>query len=198
MISASLKNAGQLSPGNPIGTLSISGTYTQTSTGVMNIDLGGLTAGTQFDQVAVTGAATIGGTLNLALANGFSPAASNAFKVLTYGSRSGTFATVNTPSLAGSLALTASYNPSDLTFTTTLAPSGASGNAAQPALVVASSSPSSSVTDQSRRALSSPTAGNPSAQTSTLQVIDLALRDWRALWPRSVRRVGHRLQMRNL
>jgi hypothetical protein len=54
------------------GTLSINGNYTQTAAGILRMEIGGLTPGTQFDQLLVTGIATLGGTLDLLL-NGFNP-----------------------------------------------------------------------------------------------------------------------------
>jgi hypothetical protein len=52
-------NGGEIDPGGTgPGRLTITGNYTQTATGVLNIDLGGLTAGSQFDQLVVTGSVT--------------------------------------------------------------------------------------------------------------------------------------------
>jgi hypothetical protein len=64
---------------------------------VLNIDLGGTMAGTQFDQLNITGPATLAGTLNLDLINGFVPATGNSFKILACSSLSGTFDRVNDP-----------------------------------------------------------------------------------------------------
>ena len=52
-------------------------------------------AGTQYDQLRVGGSATLDGTLNVSLANGFTPADLDSFQVLTFGSRSGDFAVKN-------------------------------------------------------------------------------------------------------
>ncbi len=46
-----------MSPGASPGTLTITGDYTQTSAGTLAIEIGGVTAGTQFDQLAVSGVA---------------------------------------------------------------------------------------------------------------------------------------------
>ena len=62
----------------------------------LNIEIGGLIAGSGYDQLAVLGLATFPGagtTLNVTLINGFVPAWPQTFDVMTYGSRSGTFAT---------------------------------------------------------------------------------------------------------
>jgi hypothetical protein len=117
-INASVINAGVLSVGAAAatGTLSINGNYTQTSGGTLNIRLGGTTAGSQYDQLIVTGVATLDGTLNVSLINGFVPAPGNSFKVLTFGSRTGNFATMNGLNLGGGHSLTPSYDPVSLNF----------------------------------------------------------------------------------
>jgi hypothetical protein len=179
-------NSGTISVGAG-SKVNVSGGFTQSAAGTVSIFVAGTASG-QYGELSIAGSATLSGTLNVTLSGGFSPAAGNAFKVLTYGSRSGTFATINTPTLAGGLVLTASYNPGDLTLTTTSGPSPSPGNVARPALVVASPTASSSATNRSLGALSSTAAGNFSAERRDLEVIDLALQGWRALWPRAVRR----------
>ena len=76
-------------------------TYTQNSTGSLNIQIGGTTVGTQYSQLAVANGASLNGTLNVKLINGFLPAIGNAFTILTTSARTGTFATVNLPTLSG-------------------------------------------------------------------------------------------------
>jgi hypothetical protein len=61
------------------------------------IEIGGLTAGTQFDIINVTGTANLGGTLNVTSWGGFTPAAGDTFNFLTFGSSTGSFATTNLP-----------------------------------------------------------------------------------------------------
>jgi hypothetical protein len=114
IINANVTNGGQVIPGGTgaTGTLTINGNYTQTATGALDIDLGGTTAGSQYGQLAVSRAATLGGTLNVATIGGFTPAFGNTFQVLTFGSLSGNFATYNAPSLASSLYLDAVFSPS--------------------------------------------------------------------------------------
>ena len=58
-------NNGAVSPGSSPGILTINGNYTQTATGVLNIELAGPTPGTQYDQLIVSGTATLAGSLNL-------------------------------------------------------------------------------------------------------------------------------------
>ena len=58
----------------------------------------GLSNTNVYGQVQVSGTAALGGTLSVIDLGTFSPAISNAFPVVTYGSYSGAFATVNLPS----------------------------------------------------------------------------------------------------
>src|SRR5204863_6269123 len=63
--------------------------------GRLNVEIGGTTAGTTFDQLNVSGVATLDGTLTIALVNGFTPAAPDGFRVLNNANpRTGTFATI--------------------------------------------------------------------------------------------------------
>ena len=81
--------------GGVVGVLGIMGNYTQSGTGSVAIEIGGTTAGTQYDQINVSGTATLGGSLTGTLINGFTPAAGNVFSVVVAGTRTGTFASVN-------------------------------------------------------------------------------------------------------
>jgi hypothetical protein len=98
-------------PGSP-GALTIVGDYTQTAGGVLVVEIGGPNAGTDFDQLNVTGQAPLDGTLTVNLINGFVPSSGDSFPVLTFGSETGAFATVNGD---GPL-FTLSYDPTDVTL----------------------------------------------------------------------------------
>ena len=110
-------SGGHVAPGevdpffqSPIGQIQISGNYTQGAGGSLDIDLGGsATPGTSYDQLVVTGAASLAGTLNVDLVNGFAPSMSDTFQVLTFASRTGDFATKNLPAT-----FTAIYRTNDL------------------------------------------------------------------------------------
>lgn len=83
-INASVQNqaGGTIAPGNGVGTLRIDGAFTQASGAALAIELGGTAAG-QFDMLTVSSTATLGGTLNVAIVNGFLPAVGSSFTVLT-------------------------------------------------------------------------------------------------------------------
>jgi hypothetical protein len=71
------------------------GTYTQGSAGVLKISLDGKTAGTNYYALDVSGAATLGGTLDLT--TGFTPVVGDVWDILNYSSETGSFKTVNLP-----------------------------------------------------------------------------------------------------
>ena len=88
-------NGGVVSPGFSPGTLTIQGNYTQNGNGALNVEIDGTTAGSQYSVLAVSGAATLGGTLNITQTSGFAPPPNALFQIMTAGTVSGTFATVN-------------------------------------------------------------------------------------------------------
>ena len=98
-LSANLTNSGTVSPGSSPGTITVNGDYTQEASGTLAIELGGTTPDTEHDQLVVTGAATLGGTLDVTLINAFSPQVGNSFTIMTYGSVSGSFASASLPAL---------------------------------------------------------------------------------------------------
>ncbi len=94
-IGGTVTNAGNLSPGHSPGTLTISGNYTQTSTGTYNVLI---VSASEFSRLIVGGHATLDGTLRLTLASGFVPRVGSQFSILTAtGGISGTFRTVIGP-----------------------------------------------------------------------------------------------------
>jgi len=119
VVDADVTNGGQVLPGGTglAELLTINGDYTQSATGSVDIDLGGLTAGNQYDQFAVSGVATLRGTINVALINGFFPVLGNAFEVLTFAASSGNFDFYNGIILGNRLLLDPALNPTNLTLT---------------------------------------------------------------------------------
>ncbi|MFM6074368.1 MAG: beta strand repeat-containing protein, partial [Dolichospermum sp.] len=91
-INVGVTNSGLLNPryasNTEFGRLTINGNYTETNSASINIQLGGSTAGTNFDQVDINGTATFDGTLNVSLLNHFTPTLGSTFDVLTYDSLS--------------------------------------------------------------------------------------------------------------
>ena len=95
-------------PGGTGGTgiIAITGKYTQTSGGALAVELSGPVAGTDYDQLTVTGTATLDGRLDVALLAGFTPGSGATFTVVDGGGISGTFSPTT-----GLGTLTAAYTP---------------------------------------------------------------------------------------
>jgi len=104
-ISGNVSNsAGTVSPGASPGVLTISGNYTQGAGGKLQIELGGTTAGTNYDRLAISTAASLNGMLEVSLVNDFVPmptaAADVSFDILDWTNVSGKFSTLQLPALA--------------------------------------------------------------------------------------------------
>lgn len=98
-ITGNVFNHGTVSPGNSAGILTIAGNYTQMAVagsdpaGNLFIELGGLAVGTQYDQLVVTGNASLNGSLNVAFINSFALGANQTFHIMDVGGTlSGQFA----------------------------------------------------------------------------------------------------------
>jgi len=111
-VTANVQTTAGLSLGADIGTLTVAGDYTQLPAGQLTIRLGGLAAGTQYDQLIVSGTASLAGTLALALTGGFTPTADAVFTVMTYGAETGSMAVAG-----GGQPYTASYAATALAIT---------------------------------------------------------------------------------
>ncbi len=95
-MTGAVSNQGTLGFFGAPSVITITGNYTQSSAGVLDVDFGG-TSLTEYDQLQVSGTATLAGTLNVDLINGFTISPLQEFQIVTYGTVSGTFATNNYP-----------------------------------------------------------------------------------------------------
>jgi hypothetical protein len=104
-IQATVVNDGVVSPGGSPGTLSLGPgeNYQQGVSGILQIELGGHNPDTQYDQLVVGGNASLAGTLELRLINGFVPQPGDQFQVLTCGSQAGPFSQINAPAVGGAV-----------------------------------------------------------------------------------------------
>ena len=75
--------SGRIEPGAPIGELVVDGDLSNQAAATLAFDLGGTTAITQYDRIAVGRSAFLAGTLEVSLANAFTPAVGNMFTILT-------------------------------------------------------------------------------------------------------------------
>ncbi len=107
-VTGSIQNNGTLTDA---GSISASSDFTNSST--LTINIGGTTLGTNYDQLNITGVATLtGSTLNIVFVNGYTPSSGTTFTVLDAASLSGIFGTLNLPTLSSNLSWNTSYNSS--------------------------------------------------------------------------------------
>jgi hypothetical protein len=81
-----LVNTGLISPGDSIGTLTVMGNFVQDVPGSLTIALAGPSAG-QFDHLAVTGQARLGGTLVVRTVDGFVPLDGSTYEIVSCAER---------------------------------------------------------------------------------------------------------------
>jgi len=98
-VTAPVVNNAEIAPGLTVGTLSAAA-FDQGAGGSLSIELAGTALG-QHDQLSIGGDALLGGTLNVALVNGFQPQPGDRFTVLTFASAVGDFAIANGLRLGG-------------------------------------------------------------------------------------------------
>ena len=110
-ITGNLSNTGgTIMPGTPgvAGILTVTGTYSDPQA-FLDIQIGGTSPGTEFSQLKVLGDASLGGTLDVSLINGFMPVTDDIFVILTSGGLSGRF-TDNTIQV-GNVIFDVEYSP---------------------------------------------------------------------------------------
>jgi len=119
-------DAGTITPGDSstkTGILTVSNTYTQSSTGVLDISIGGATQGTQYDEIKVTGTAALNGTLNISRVNNFTPTVGQTFDIVNGASLTGAFSTINGLSINSSEHFSLSQSATDIILTVVSGPS---------------------------------------------------------------------------
>jgi hypothetical protein len=118
-VEADLTNNGVVSVGLSPGILSVVGNYVQTSSGELNIKLGGSEPGTGFDQLLQSGllsSASLDGTLNIGTYDGYIPTANDSFQIISSNACVGAFSTVNGTVLPCDGLATVDYGPFDVTL----------------------------------------------------------------------------------
>jgi uncharacterized repeat protein (TIGR01451 family) len=130
-ITGDLDNYGSVNPGtsSTTGVINVTGNYLGGSAGAggtLTIKLAG-PAANQFDQLNVTGTATIDGTLDVSLLGGYEPANGATFPAMTYASLSGDFTTKNLPPpwASGHGTLATNPTPTAYNLVATVTPSSA-------------------------------------------------------------------------
>jgi len=117
---------GVVAPGNgsATGTISIRGRFANAHDGVVNIDLGGTAAGTQYDRLVIDGTAALDGTLNVSLVNlgggTFVPSLGSLFSIIEATAIGGEFSTLNLPTLSTDKMWHVGYEETAVTLKVTL------------------------------------------------------------------------------
>jgi autotransporter-associated beta strand protein len=105
---------GIFSPSLNLGATPISGNYVQMA-GLLRATLGGPAQNYEFDRLAVSGSATLGGVLSLDMSSPESLVLGQSFEIITaFGGIGGGFTTFTAPALAPGLAWSLQYTPSSV------------------------------------------------------------------------------------
>jgi autotransporter-associated beta strand protein len=113
-----LTNRGVVSPGWPVGGLTLTGNYSQAASGTLRIAIAGASS---FDVLQSSGAALLNGALDVVL-DSYTPVSGDEFRVARFASRTGGFATTNLPGLSSGLGWTVTYLSTGVVLAVTGAP----------------------------------------------------------------------------
>ncbi len=97
LTTGSLTNNGTVVVG-PTNSITVSGGFTQSASGTLDIQLGGAPATGIFGSMAISGAASLAGAFKAELLYGYSPSTTDNFTPVTFASETGTFSTYALPS----------------------------------------------------------------------------------------------------
>ncbi|MBI5196177.1 MAG: hypothetical protein HZA10_07635 [Nitrospirae bacterium] len=124
-INGDVVNSGSVMPGLSPDMLTVDGNYTMDSSASLLIELAGLTQGTEYDMLNVTGSAYLAGALSVDLLNGFTPTLGNSFTILSANNIYGTFNTYNLPALGNGMGWDVAYNANNVSLMVTPEPMSA-------------------------------------------------------------------------
>ena len=77
-----INSRGTVSPGTSPGALHVDASYTQGAQGTISLELGGTQAGLDYDQLLITGHASLGGILRISFLDGFVPNVGDQFDLI--------------------------------------------------------------------------------------------------------------------
>jgi uncharacterized repeat protein (TIGR01451 family) len=158
-------SGGTVAPGGTTGCHSFS---SYTNAGTLAIEIGGAAPCTQHDQLQASGTATLGGTLTVTTFGGYTPGTTTSYTILTAATVSGTFATINYPTVCG-IAWSIAYNATNVVVTATVsAQPEINVQGGSPLVTIADGDPSPSATDDTDFGSVS-TAGGTIQRTFTIQ-----------------------------
>lgn len=108
---------GDLRPGNSPANVLFAGNVTIGPTAGLDIELAGPTKGAGYDSLTIAGVASLGGSLDVTLLNGFVPSVGQTFEIVrATGGINGMFDAKNLPALSGGLHLDLVYGQSAVTL----------------------------------------------------------------------------------
>ena len=110
---------GDLRPGNSPGISSFAGDVAFSFGSTLAIEIGGTTGGTQYDMLTTSGDASLGGTLEVSLIDGFTPAPGDTFEIVTATSVLDTFDTLDLPTLPDDLLWFVNYGATSIELVST-------------------------------------------------------------------------------
>lgn len=94
---------GSYNPGNSPASISFAGDVSFGDFALLTMELGGLSAGIEYDQLIVEGSLQLGGSLVISLINGFSPTLNDSFVLFEASSITNSFTTIILPELNSGL-----------------------------------------------------------------------------------------------
>ena len=108
--------AGGYAPGDSAAAVSFDGSVVLDPANTLSIEIGGLTAGAEFDQINVASDITIDGTLDLSLIGGFTPTLGDTFQIINAANRTGSFSSVLGNAIPGGLGFDVLYSPTGVSL----------------------------------------------------------------------------------
>jgi autotransporter-associated beta strand protein len=112
-----LQTSGTFAPGNSPATTVIGGDYTQGSSGTLEIEVGGTTAGTEYDVLNIGGTADLAGNIQIVLIDNFAPTPGDRFTILNYAALADSGFSLILPEFDGNLEWTVERGSTALTLT---------------------------------------------------------------------------------
>ncbi len=97
---SSINNSGSLTIGTT-NKINVSGGFTQSSTGTLDVQFGGAPSTGSYGSLTITSAAVLGGTLKADVVNNYVPSTTDSFTPVTYASETGGFSATTMPSGTG-------------------------------------------------------------------------------------------------
>ncbi|MBI5683511.1 MAG: autotransporter-associated beta strand repeat-containing protein, partial [Verrucomicrobia bacterium] len=101
-LTGNITSSGAIAPGDSAGTITDTGDLMLLADAMMMMELGGTDAWL-YDQFDLTGTLSFGGALNVSLLGGYMPVAGDTFDLFDFTAASGSFSSVNLPSLGAGL-----------------------------------------------------------------------------------------------